>query len=241
MLLVLGVPLWKIPLYMIFVVGVSVVMGIIGRLEMKRGGFSDKTDWHLARKLQHVLSGVSILFLLQHHIPDSSHAVFLLLFSSAFIPLFYRLRTLSASFDSLFLSVFRPIMRKTETHSLPGAFFFLVGCALALLTCPRGVAEVSIVCLSVGDPAASLAGLALGARSARGKKTLQGAAGCLAASAVALKAFGYVQDWPSALLAGLAASAVELSSTFFFSLDDNLTLPLATGLILSLLAKNGHF
>eukprot|EP00752_Nemacystus_decipiens_P001848 g1781.t2 len=59
-----------------------------------------------------------------------------------------------------------PLLRPREIRgALPGAFWFLLGSAVAVAIFPRDVALQSILHLSVGDPIASVVGARLGDRS----------------------------------------------------------------------------
>lgn len=74
-----------------------------------------------------------------------------------------------------------------------GAFWFLLGCTAVIWWFPQPVALCAIVCLSFGDPAASLAGAIFHRRSPRipltRDKTVAGALGAIVASSASVAVF----------------------------------------------------
>ena len=136
---------------------------------------------------------------------------------------------------------FGSLLRPEEAHGgrVPSAFFFLLGAGLSVLCFPSSVASLALLHLSVADPVAALGGEAYGSRALWGVrgKTLEGAAAAFVASLVTGVLFLVtVHDCASQLTAGLAL-ALGLAGSIgellpFGDLDDNLTLPLVSGLIL---------
>jgi dolichol kinase len=276
--------------------------------------------------LQHVSSGLLILFLYLRSGLSSSQASFCLLFSAAGLFAIHLLRSRVPAVQRVYLTLFRPLMRLHELHGPPGALFFLLGCGVTIelfgsdsvtarslglspvsVACASaeganpwsitaatgGLADIpalAILCLSVGDPLASLVGQMLGARdrwrlslAAGGDKSLIAAAISAAVCAIASHSLLHLmlhaatastgaaaassflptacsapglQSWSGSdcgaqlaasergvwcwsLFAGLAASVFELWPLGFFlpgaaaaPVDDNLRIPVLTGLLL---------
>ena len=131
----------------------------------------------------------------------------------------------------IFLNGF--IARKTGTRALG---MILYPFSLALLSCwmwigvlPKEAFVASVLVMGVGDSAAALTGLSVG--SCRiGHKTLEGSLAMLAASWVVL--FLSAENWYTALL---IASSVTVIEAFSPSGWDNLTVPVATALMMEVL------
>lgn len=141
-------------------------------------------------------------------------------------------------------SVLESILRIEEKNRLCGCSYFSLGCTLAVLLFPPSTAVVSVVWLVLGDMSAALVGRAYGGEAAEvkvgrsssgpfAKKSLEGS------FAMFLTCFvtGLIIFWEQPLaeyavfLGALAATAVELYEPF--GLNDNLTIPLVSGFVLS--------
>lgn len=81
------------------------------------------------RKLQHATSGVSIAFIYSFFMTREL-ATYTLLGSSVFVFSMHRLRLWSPALNKALIKQFLPILRPHEHHSLPGAFYVLVGTKL---------------------------------------------------------------------------------------------------------------
>jgi dolichol kinase len=156
------------------------------------------------------------------------------IFGSAFLVEGVRLFVPSA--NRLVRIAIGPFMRPSEEHGLTGALPFTGGVLLAFLLFPKHVALASMVPLIFGDRAALLAGKALG-RLHLGEKTLEGSLACFGAS---LAAYGILSglwpevfDFPWVILAG-ASLIGTLAEVLPRPFDDNLTIPIAVGVFLSI-------
>jgi dolichol kinase len=129
-----------------------------------------------------------------------------------------------------------PFMRPNEDRSITGAPAFFGGVFLAFLLFPRTIALAAMVPLVLGDRAGLLVGKAVG-RIPIGRKTLEGSISCFTASFLSYLAisglwpdlFGY--GWVVLLGASLIGTFAEALPRPF---DDNLIIPLAVGIFLSL-------
>jgi dolichol kinase len=140
----------------------------------------------------------------------------------------------------LFLETFGPLLRAHEKlgQQLPGAFYFVVGTALAAALFPLGTARYAVECLSIADPVAAWAGQSATARGVnvriRGSSaTLAGSVACFVTAWVIgclYLANDKDHDDPSRthwkIIAGAAACCVSEAAPFG---NDNLLIPLATG------------
>ena len=128
------------------------------------------------------------------------------------------------------------LMRPSEKDGVTGAPAFTGGVFLAFLLFPPAVALSALVPLIFGDRAGLIVGKGMG-RIRMWGKTLEGSLGCLTVSFLVYLAlawakpavFGY--PWPVLLAASLVGTVAEALPR---PLDDNVTIPLAVGLFLTL-------
>ncbi len=130
--------------------------------------------------------------------------------------------------NNLFFRTFLPLASPREAGKVASSTWYVLGVTLTLLLFPRGPALAGILVLALADPAASVLGRALGTRPF-GQGTVEGSLAFLVVATLALLP---LFSWPVALGAALAATLVEAIP---WPVDDNLAIPLATGLALFLL------
>ncbi len=140
--------------------------------------------------------------------------------------------------NHLFLRIFRSILKQSETTAITGATWFLVAAFFAFYFYGSPVAIPVLMFVAVGDPAAAILGpFAPGPRFWH--KSPAGALAFIAASLVAwaiLVALGFgVWSW-AILIAALVAAIVELLP---LPADDNLTVPLIAGAVMTLAQSTG--
>ena len=126
----------------------------------------------------------------------------------------------------------RPLLKTAEDRRVTGATYIAVSALVAFLVFEKPVAIAAIFFLSLGDPAAALVGIRAGGVRILGKSPL----GTLAFFVVALAIAGVLSvsdvlpfHWGLVLGAAVAA-LVELFPT---GLDDNLTVPLVSGAVMT--------
>jgi dolichol kinase len=129
----------------------------------------------------------------------------------------------------LFFRWFRSLASPREAAGIASSTWYAVGAFLAWALFPAPVAVPAILVMALADPAASVVGRRFGRRRL-GKGTLLGSSTFFAVSfAVLLAATG---NPVVVVVAGLAALVEVLP----LGLDDNLTIPLAVGGLLLLVA-----
>ena len=134
--------------------------------------------------------------------------------------------------NRLFLTVFQPILKQSESTEITGATWFLVAAFFAFYFYGPAVAVPVLMSVAVGDPAAALVGARIpGPRL--WNKSPAGAVAFIAASMAAwaiLSALG-LGDWSWAVvLAVVVAALVELAP---LPVDDNLSVPLIAGAVMT--------
>jgi len=141
----------------------------------------------------------------------------------------HRIHWVGSAFNTVFGFVLRD--NENSTNSLTGGSTVMIAQVVAVAIFPKPVAVASLLILSVGDSAAALAGQALGKHKIYREKTLEGT--CAFVLCSSLVAF-LVPGIPlyAALLAAFFASIVEV---FLNAVDDNLFIPIVSGLVLVVL------
>jgi glycerol-3-phosphate acyltransferase PlsY len=138
--------------------------------------------------------------------------------------------------NGFFYSCFRTVLRPEEWWHPTGASYVLWGAMAAALCFSREVAVAAICFLAVGDAASSAVGNYLYGKRIKGSARPYRSLGCLAACAavgLALSLAGINLGLP-VLMAG--AFTVTIIEALPLPLNDNLSLPLAAGLIMTLLS-----
>jgi dolichol kinase len=157
--------------------------------------------------------------------------------TSALALLIELLRRVDATIDTRINRAFGSLMREHERTSVAGATWLSLSCLGVVLLLSREAAISALWCVTVGDPAAAIAGRCWTARRqphprGRGGKTM---AGTLACGAVSFAGVRMLAGYPPAAAAIIAAAgaAAEAAS---WGLDDNLSVAGAAGVAAQLLA-----
>ncbi|MCP4548784.1 MAG: hypothetical protein GY835_20180 [bacterium] len=132
-------------------------------------------------------------------------------------------------FGALFRRVLGPYMRRHEQDELMGSTYLTIACLLSAFLLPREIAVAVMGYLILGDGLAGLVGRTWGRIPIGFHKTLEGTVtGFLVNLGVGLLIF---RDPVPALVGAAVASAAEYLP---IPLDDNLAIPLASGVVLVL-------
>lgn len=134
--------------------------------------------------------------------------------------------------------LFGRMIRPRELRRVSGAFWFVLGVALTIALFPKAAVEVACLAFGFGDAASAVVGRRYGTVRLGGGRTLQGSLAFVVAAFVAVLLFrmalyggGAATALPWALVAAALGAAVELVSV---RVDDNLTVPLSTAALLTL-------
>lgn len=200
-----------------------------------------KGDLHIRRKIQH--AGTAVFFAAASHLPGSLGSALALAIGAASIALMHAARMRYPAANRAYMRMLGPILRSHEATQLPGAFYFVVGSAVAYLLFPLQVANLAVLLLGFGDPAASLFGVLLngaGGKIGSTGKSVAGCVACFAVCAATTAVFMAVSDDPAAaavppqtvmlasVLCGAVGAAAELVSGSL-GVDDNVTIPIVSG------------
>jgi glycerol-3-phosphate acyltransferase PlsY len=139
------------------------------------------------------------------------------------------LRLLNPRFNQYIMTRFSLLIRHTEQRRFTGATFVCLSFLLVVWFFPREIAVAAMLFLSLGDTAAEIAGKNWGRRRYWGR-SLEGMAGFfVAALPVGWLILG---DWRIALPGAALGALIEF---FSFHVDDNLTVPILSAVVLQLL------
>lgn len=139
------------------------------------------------------------------------------------------LRFYLPTFNSWFCQVFGFLLKPEEYQGLHGSTYFLTGSFLSILFFEKRVAIVALLFLAFADPMAAVIGGKWGQIKVWRGKTLEGSLAFFMTSFfLAFPFLGFLQ----AFLGALSASLVEVLP---LGIDDNLTIPLLSGLVISLI------
>ena len=144
-------------------------------------------------------------------------------------------RHLSSTVNRWFIGWFSVLLKKEESTQWLGSTYLLVATLTAFLLFDRYIAGLALLFLAVGDPLAALVGERFG-RVRIGRRSLEGTLTFLGASLLVgwIAVAGGIDVSISVVLVGAATAAlVELLS---IPLDDNLTVPLVAGGVMTAVA-----
>lgn len=198
-----------------------------------------RSDLHILRKLWHILTGSLGLFLFINSEMSQTFwaSIIMGIALAGFAADFIRNRI--PAFNSLVIKLMGPLMRRSEREGVSGLPFYALGVSLSLFFYPRDIAIVSSMFLVFSDPLSSFFGVLYGKDKILPNKSLQGAvAGFFTCYLITLF---YVMNSSTlgthilvfSIIAGVIGAASELISAF--NIDDNLTIPVLSGLGLTLL------
>jgi len=132
------------------------------------------------------------------------------------------------------------IFRDFESRTLTGASYVVFGAFLAVLLFDKRIAITVLFFVSISDALASLIGIKFGGKLRFFGKSLAGS-GAFLISAVIIAMLALPDDPPAALLGALVATIVEALPLRIAGnkLDDNLTVSLSSGLVMTLMSAPG--
>ena len=126
------------------------------------------------------------------------------------------------------------IIRTAESATMTGATYVVLGGLLAIFLFEKRIAIAVLLFLSISDALASLVGIKFGRVKLLGKKSLAGSLAFFL-SAAAIVSFVQPSAWWIGLLGAFTATIVEALPLKIagYKLDDNLTIPLIAGAVMT--------
>ena len=144
-------------------------------------------------------------------------------------------RRFSEGWNAKIMKLFGPVAHPYENHRVNSGTWFVTALFFLALTGRPEMGAVGVAVLGFADPAAALVGRRFGTHPLVNGRTLEGSAafflvGVLAVSVVLTFLHpGLAMGWRLGVVAGGAALVGTLAELFSFRVDDNLSIPLATG------------
>ncbi len=177
------------------------------------------------RRVFHAANGVAIVAILLLLNPSWEVAVGILGGIVLALLALDGLRFTIPAMNRLFFRLLRPFASPREARGVASSTWFMVGVLLAVAVFPREIAVPAILVLALADPLASALGRRFGKRRL-GSGTVLGTVVFFGVAFFVLTPFAGL---PAALIAALGAALLE---PLPWRLDDNLVVPLVTGVIL---------
>lgn len=119
-----------------------------------------------------------------------------------------------------------PIIRDHEIKGgFTGASYILTTSAITIVLFPKLIAITAIVFIIVGDTAAALVGRTCGRHKFVGNKSIEGSLACL----ISLVLVTFIIPGLATPVGLVGALAATLAEAFTFKIDDNMTVPIASG------------
>jgi dolichol kinase len=186
---------------------------------------SSKFMLEIRRKFLHVFLGI-ILFYMLIFFPKGIVLSFIVVVMIASLISAY----LYTRYNIPFLTWISTKLDRPSTFPFRGGITFLIGCFIAVLLFSSFYAALSILILSVGDGIAAIAGHYLGKHKIVKSKTLEGTTAFFITTLIVLAFFlpGF-----KAFFVALILALVELTTPQY--IDDNISLPLVSGVLLTVL------
>jgi dolichol kinase len=213
-------------------------MSTVVENSIEEQSFALRSDLHITRKLWHMGTGLIGLFV-YHQFQLSANSMAWGLMSLAIVAILVEVSRLKIpAINKIVLKVMKPFLRESERNSMSGFPFYALGISLSFLMFDEKIAVLSALFLMFSDPISSLFGILYGKDKIIGNKSLQGAmAGFIVCYALTFLYGAYyfmpgVELLVFSLVAGVIGSVSELCSIV---VDDNLSIPVVSGLGITLL------
>ncbi|MCJ7508304.1 MAG: dolichol kinase [candidate division Zixibacteria bacterium] len=168
-----------------------------------------------------------------YFIPKSISLLILIPITSISITLdIIRLRKLPGV-NTLYL-ILGPILRRRERFNFAGSTYILFGSVMSILFFNKRIAIAAISFIILGDIASALVGKIFGRTKLGRKKTLEGSIAFLLVCFLVASIIHFVSGFPLwiGLIGAVVATLVENLTVL---VDDNVTVPLLSGLVMQLL------
>lgn len=197
---------------------VFTIVALVVLLQFALAQLSLRTE--TKRRLQHALTGHALVQI--SYLISQTLAVCLLLLAAGVM---YVLKTY---YPTEFRRAFGPLLRRDELSGsqMPGAFYFLLGAAGAVLLADNiDTARYAVECLAIADPMASWVGTTVRSRKINSNSSVAGSAACFAAA----WCVGYLMLTKDSYKLSVGALACTIAEAMPYG-NDNLNIPVITAL-----------
>ena len=197
--------------------------------------FASRSDLHLARKLWHMLTGLSFVFVHLFILKWTLKSWLIITIPITILAFtFDLLRLRSKKLNGIITKYFSLFMREHEKKSLSGMPFYALGCTLSILLFKEDVALLSIVFLIFADPISAFFGVLYGNDMIMKNKSWQGAFACFATcmfiTLIYTPFMGATANTYTIFMFAVACGIIgSISELLSFIVDYNLAIPVASG------------
>ncbi len=143
------------------------------------------------------------------------------------------LRLHCTSVQKIYDSIFGKFTREYEKHRLTGATILAASSFFTIMVFPREIAVIVLFYAILSDGIASIVGQWKGKRRLIGEKTLEGTLSFLVVSIIIAILYKDLPFW----LRVLSAIFSTILEVIDLGIDDNISIPIGTGLFLAILKK----
>ena len=179
------------------------------------------------RKLWHLL-GNAIPVIYYFSSLSSKKAAFIIFVIFLCVFALDTLRFLYRPFNNWFLNHFGILVKEKEKHGITGSTYYFLAISITIFFFPKDIATCAIFYLTLGDPIAAIVGHYLPITRIFKQKTLGGSlANFFTCLIIGFCFFPFI----TTLLAAITATLTEL----FSPIDDAISIPLCSALVLSIL------
>lgn len=199
--------------------------------------FKKKSDIHIARKIWHLCGILIITFFVSRLHKDLAISLISLITGLCLLLDITRLKF--KKLNNIVLLIAKPVLRESEKNSLAGISYLLTGVLTILVLFNKDIVILSLLCLAFGDPLASYVGIKFGSIKIFNTKSLQGSFAAFFICTI-LSALFFMQSEIMMRKIIIAAPLSGLIAAFSEALpvgemDDNLTFPIISSLLFSVL------
>lgn len=192
-----------------------------------------------ARNLFHITMGVTAVLVYEYLLTRPQASILVGSLLALFLSLEISRRFFPRFNDFMVDRLFGAISRPWERHQTNSATYYTLGLVLVALFFPKPAAQMGVLVLAFGDPAATMAGKRWGRWKIWQEKSWVGVGAFLAAALAATVGFAliYLTSLPVGSRVALACSVTAVGAVvelFSERIDDNLTVPVACGAVASL-------
>jgi len=177
------------------------------------------------------LSG--IIFPLTYYFTNKKLTLSVLAVITILIVVVEILRFLLPAFNQRIFRYFGLILKEQEETRISGTSYFLIASLLTIFIFEKAIAITALTFAVFGDAVAAMAGKLFGKIRIR-EKSLEGSMACFIACFFIGFILIYTNLWVNIKLVFFGALAATMMEILPIGIDDNLTMPLFTGLIMEL-------
>ncbi len=183
-----------------------------------------KVDYEIPRKIFH-MAGVLVPLIYWFGGLERSLTITLLIPVVVAMAGSDMLRQFTPEFNNWYMKKFGRLMRRSEKQGLTTSTYFMTATLFVVAAFPKHIAVLSILFLSLGDPAAAMIGRRFGEVKIWGK-SLEGFLGCF--QVCFLVALPFVPPH----LAGIGAFAAATAELLPLPVNDNIRIPIISAIVL---------